>query len=302
MGLENLKFNLVELKSNYYVEGFVSTTDPDLYDDVVTEEAQKKILRQLLNLDITMDEDHDVWRDPKTGDSYDRPQNKIPAAKIVDAQLKELDDGTIGTWVRVMLNKDYPLFEKLLNSIKNGFVHSFSIAYNVLKETPKQIGDNILRFIDDLNVFNVGMTGVPVNPNAKFQLALKSMSNKMAEENKIAELEKQLTELKSVIDKNDSTEKIQSLEKDVAELKSSLESKSSCEETKTEMKSVAIAELKSVNETINEQSKEIAELKSTLEKLRNTPISGAQMKSQTQEQKQEIKDIDFKSLGIGGTY
>lgn len=301
MGLTDTRFNLIEVKSDngrdYYVEGFISTTDPDLYNDIVTEEAQVKILRQLLNQDITMDEDHDVWRDPETGEPHSRPQNKIPAAKVVHAELRELEDGSVGTWVKVMLNKDYPIFDKLLNSIKNGFVHSFSIAYNVIKDTPKKIGDEIFRVISDLNVFNVGITGVPVNPNAKFQLALKSLNKKMTEnkelETKVESLTTENAELKS------------QLEAAQTELKSANDAitanEASAAEKAAELKSVSesttkeLAELKSKVESHDKLLEEVAELKSTLEKVRSTPATGAEIKSQTQAA-QEASEVSFVSL------
>ena len=51
----------IELKSengNLYVQGYVSTTDPDKYNDIVSEKGQLDIANQLKKEHITMDLDH----------------------------------------------------------------------------------------------------------------------------------------------------------------------------------------------------------------------------------------------------
>jgi len=305
MGPTDTKFNLIEVKSeagrNYFIEGFVSTTDPDLYNDIVTEEAQKVILRQLLNQDITMDDNHDVWVNPSTGEKYDRPQNKIPVAKVEKAELRELEDGSVGTFVRVKLNNNYPKFKETLGSIKDGFLHSFSIAYNVTKQSMKKMGDTTFRVIDDLNIFNVGITGVPVNNNATFQLALKSINNKMAEEiqteelqTKVDTLSQENTELKSQIETKDAELKSQSEKLEALEVATSDEN--------VELKSVSDAqekeliELKSKFDKIDAIEKEVTELKSVFEKVRATPMNGAELKSQSNNATVAAGVIDFKEL------
>jgi len=304
MGPTDTKFHLIEVKSesgrNYFIEGFVSTTDPDLYNDIVTEEAQKSILHQLLNRNITMDEDHDVWRDSNTGESFDRPQNKIPAAKVEKAELRDVGDGSTGTFVRVKLNKNYPRFKALLGSIKEGFVHSFSIAYNVLKDSPKRIGEETFRVIDDLNIFNVGITGVPVNNNAKFQLALKSLNIKMSEENNIEEmqtkidsLEKENTEFKSLIDAKDA--ELKSLNEKVEASETSVKEKNAEFKSVSEAKEKELTELKSKFDKVEALEKQVAELKSFQEKVEKTPINGAELKSQVPSQI-VASEVNFKSL------
>lgn len=201
MGHSDTQFQVVEVKSdsgkNYYLEGFVSTTDPDLVHDVVTEEAQRSILSQLKNMNITVDDDHDSHRDNKTGKVFDRTKNKIPLALIEHAELRETSKGSTGVWVRALLNKDYPLFEQYLNSIKKGFVHSFSIAYKVTNFIKETIGSTMYRIINGLNILNIGATGAPVNNNATFDLDLKSFNKMVEEEKKSIQLEAEMKELKS---------------------------------------------------------------------------------------------------------
>lgn len=299
MGVQAIKFKLVEVKaginSEHFVEGFVSTSDPDLFDDVVTPEAQEKILSQLVNFDITMDDDHDTWRDPKTGEEFSRPQNKIPVAQIVHAELRELEDNSVGTWVRVQLNKNYPFFDKVLNSIREGFLHSFSIAYNVIDKAFEKVGQKTLRIIKDLVVFNAGITGIPVNTNAKFQLALKSINKMGNQENKPKEDPNPQDDKEDVSKEN---EDLKTQLKSVQEELDSIKSVRSTEKKSLETSEAKFSELKSQVDELSTLKKEFAELKSIVEKVKNTPINSAQMKSLPQD-KSTATEIDFKSL-IGG--
>ena len=296
------KFKLIEVKSSgdFFIEGLVSTPDPDDYNDVVTTSAQVSIDNQLKNFDITMDLEHEEWIDPVTGIRHERKQDKIPVALIVDSKVTEN-----GTFVRAMLNKAHPMFDNILQSIKKGFLHSFSIAYDVTKREIRNIGKKTFRFIEDLVISNIGITGNPVNKKATFKIALKSISKKMAEENKLADLEIQVKELKSQVE---NTEKFEALEKEVAELKAANEAmtkrlkaeEESDDEKKEDKEMKSKAELKSLTESYDKkfeaQANEIKELKSVLEKVRKTPIQGAQLKSQ--QETATLSDISMAGLMV----
>ena len=164
-------FPNLELKSENgkkYIEGYVSTKDPDKYNDIVTEQGQKQIYSQLKGNKITMDFEHEEYVDLDSNKRHSRKQNKIPLAKVNEVKLDNK-----GTWVKAELNQDYPMFEKVYNSIKNGFIHSFSIAYNAIN--PKIINRNGVeyRLLDALNITNIGITGNPVNDVATFKVAFK---------------------------------------------------------------------------------------------------------------------------------
>lgn len=293
------QFKLFELKSengdkDYFIEGYISTTDPDFVNDIVDEEGQAATFRELNGADITMDLDHDEWRDLETGEVYDGKKNKLPIARVVDKRLDRK-----GTWVRAKLNKYHPKFkDEILPSIKDKFLHSFSIAYNVVKGFDKVINNVKHRVIQDLKLANIAITGNPVNKNATFNIALKALDKKMAEENKYQELETQFTELKS---------QKESLEKELAEIKG-MDYKKKYEEMKAKYDEMmkekednkkkaetkSMTELKSVQETIESQKKEIADLKSVVDKIRETPATSAGAKQPAQPQ--EVADINFKSL------
>jgi phage head maturation protease len=164
-----------------FVEGYISTIDADDYNEVVTMHAQEKILKACLNQTITMDVEHDEFIEGNQ--VLAKPKNtKIPVAKIVEATMKAK-----GVWVKAEINQDSGAFKKVWGSIKNNFLHSFSIAFAPLKAITKSVNGVATKFIDDLNLINVTLTGSPVNTNATFvpvmKAAIKSMDNTMVEEN-----------------------------------------------------------------------------------------------------------------------
>jgi phage head maturation protease len=160
----------VELKGEkkYFIEGFISTTDPDLSNEVLTLKAQEDIVKQCLNNSITMDVEHEEWY--KEGRVQNKPSNtRIPVAKIVHAEIK----GN-GVWVKAEINQHSDRFKNIWGSVKEGFLHSFSVAFYPLAAVTKTVGNQVMRFIDSLSLVNVTLTGSPVNPNATFTPVMKA--------------------------------------------------------------------------------------------------------------------------------
>jgi len=190
---EPFHYSEVTLKGEkkYYVEGFVSTIDPDLKNEIVDMEGQRDILTQIKGNIITMDIDHEEWfelsggvQNPENTDSkvLNSPKGKnLPVAKIVEAELRAQ-----GVWVKAEINKHLPDFNSVWGSIKDRFLHSFSIAFYPVKAITKSIGGIAYTFISALKLVNVTLTGCPVNPSATFipimKAALKSEGIKVTEE------------------------------------------------------------------------------------------------------------------------
>jgi len=152
---DTLTFSTAELKGEKeaFVTGYISVPEVDLYDDIVTVKAMESMLKQIKESVITIDYEHEAWRDDNS---------ILPAAKIVDAKV---DDR--GLWIKAILNKNSPKFKALWGSIKDGFVNAFSIAFQPLKTVTKAIGDVTVRLIDELKLLNVAFTGAPVNQGAR---------------------------------------------------------------------------------------------------------------------------------------
>jgi hypothetical protein len=158
-------FSEVALKGekNYFVEGYVSTVDRDKSGEILDEEAQEDLARQLENETITMDLEHESWYDDD-GHILPKPKNtRVPVAKVVSVERKER-----GTWVKAMLNKNLTNFGEIWGSIRDGFLKAFSVAFY-----PVAKNNNV---VSRLNLVNITLTGSPVNPNATFMATMKSAS------------------------------------------------------------------------------------------------------------------------------
>jgi HK97 family phage prohead protease len=151
---DQITFSKTELKGEKqaYVTGYISVPDVDLYDDVVTTKAMDSMLKQIQDSVITIDYEHEAWRDDNS---------LLPVAKIVEAKV---DDR--GLWVKAILNRHSPKFKALWGSIEDGFINAFSIAFKPLKTVEKTLGGTTVRLIDELKLLNVAFTGAPVNRGA----------------------------------------------------------------------------------------------------------------------------------------
>jgi len=160
---EGFLWSEVNLKGvkDYYVEGYASTIDKDLSGEIVDIKAQNALLNQILNNNITLDVEHSEWYD-ENRKILSRPKNtSIPVAKVVSAELREK-----GVWIKAKINPHIPSFRSIWNSIKDGFLSAFSIAFYPVAKT-----GNI---ISDLNLVNITLTGSPVNQGATFNAVMKS--------------------------------------------------------------------------------------------------------------------------------
>jgi len=148
-------------EKKYYVEGYASTIDEDKAGEILDMQAQQDILNQIQNENITMDIEHGEWYD-EAGNILQRPKNqKIPVAKIVYAEMRPK-----GVWVKAQINTNLGSFNEVWGSIKDGFLKAFSIAFYPVRKAGK--------VISNLNLVNVTLTGSPVNPNATFNVSMKS--------------------------------------------------------------------------------------------------------------------------------
>jgi len=261
------KLSETELKSEkkLHLEGFISTTKKDSNNDIVSEKGQLSLVSQIKErikngTHVTMDLDHESYERDKNDPLKTTGVilNKIPVALIDDVELVRVD-GITKTKVKATVNEDHPLYESIKRSIKNNYLHSFSIAYKVIDGFIDVVDGVKTRILDDVVIRNIGMTGVPVNDDAGFQVSLKSYIKKMEQEEQIKNLTESMTELKSNLESKDTV---------IAELKSQLEESTTKVDGKFE--ALGVAELKSQLEKNTESLKEVTELKSKVETLETT--------------------------------
>lgn len=153
---DSIAFARVETKSgeSFYIEGYISTGEKDLYNDVITRAAMEDMVAQLKSKKVKLDVEHESWR----GGS----PNIVPIGMIEDARLDAK-----GVWVKAKLNSHSGRFTEVWSSIKDGFLDAFSIAYKATKAVKKNINGVVVRVLDGLELLNVALTGNPVNPECR---------------------------------------------------------------------------------------------------------------------------------------
>jgi len=255
----------LELKNegeNFFVEGYISTSDLDQVNDIVTKACLLDMAEQMKSRTIKFDVEHESFRG-KSNLDMEINKTKIPVAKTDDFLMDKK-----GIKVRAMLNPFSPRFEEVKGSIDGGFLDAFSIAYVPVKSVIEERNGLKVRLLDKINLLNVAFTGNPVNTEARmtnvFAKSLEFLEEqdnihrsdklnlnggkKMTEETKDIEVTKEITKEVKSDEEEDETEEV--IEED---------------EDDTEVKSLKL-EVKSLNDKIDAQAKDIAEMKATLKK------------------------------------
>jgi HK97 family phage prohead protease len=256
---DTLTFSTTELKGEKqaYVTGYISVPEVDLYNDLVTMHAMKSLLKQIKESTITVDYEHEAWRDDNS---------ILPVAKIVEAKV---DDR--GLWVKCLLNKNSPKYKALWGSIKDGFINAFSIAFQPLVTVEKSMGGVTVRLIEELKLLNVAFTGAPVNKGAILtEFGMKSVMLKAIEDSEI--MGEQVVVPKKLLSKL-MEEKNMVEETKVEEVPEVTESESEIKETEEPVVEETQVEESEVEEKALEEQKNsqlISELKAMLEEQKKT--------------------------------
>jgi len=184
---EPISFGQIQEKSEkkFFVEGFISTSDRDLVDDIVTDGALDSMMEQLKSRVIKLDFEHDSFRGD-TDIEKEINKTKMPLAKAVDfMRVKDLENNGVkvrwefnDTWKKFDSKGDVVMdFPDIRKNIERGFYDAFSIAFIPTKSSFKQLRDGTkLRLLDGMNVLNVALTGNPINPgSSQTNVFLKSL-------------------------------------------------------------------------------------------------------------------------------
>jgi HK97 family phage prohead protease len=278
---DNCSWEEVETKAGkkFYVTGYISTKDIDLYNELVTEGAMKEMLEDLKTKSIKLDVEHEAWR---------KSSNTIPIGKIVDANY----DG-YGIFVKAEINNSSPVFKEVWGSIKEGYLDAFSIAYKALKKVTKVVNGVTVTLLKSLELLNVAITGNPVNPKCRMtNVFMKSLEDleelKMTEEKQ--ETPKEEAPVEAPVEAKEApveAPKEAPVEEKPAEAPVEAPAEKPAEAAPVEEKSVDIkAELKSRDDII-------AELKSKVEELEKV-INKPQMKALAEETPAVVEEAGTK--------
>lgn len=153
---DTVSFYEIEEKGQkeFYIEGYISTKALDLLNDIVTDECMEDMVMQIKSGSIKLDIEHETIH----GENLDI----IPAGRIIDAKKDNR-----GVWVKAILNKACGRFKEIWGSVKSGMLDAFSIAFKPIQAITKSIQGKMVRLLHKVTLVNVGLTGNPVNPEAK---------------------------------------------------------------------------------------------------------------------------------------
>jgi len=260
----------LELKSegeNFFVEGYISTSDLDLVNDIVTKACLLDMAEQMKTRVIKFDVEHESFRGKSKLD-VEINKTLIPVAKVDDF----LVDKT-GLKVRSMLNRHSPRFEEVKGSIEDGFLDAFSIAYVPVKTAIQEKNGEQIRMLDKINLLNVAYTGNPINTTSKMtNVFAKSLEflKEQEDHNHLSNDTIKLQEVKNMSEENKETTEKPAEETEKTEPEATEETKD--EETKPEEskeeepKEEENAEVKALTEKVNVLEKSLAEVKAVLKK------------------------------------
>lgn len=188
----------------YYVEGYISTGDQDLVNDVVTKSCMDNMLSQFNERTIKLDFEHESFRG-KNQFETEAAKTRLPLGKSID-KYKD-DKGVIVKWE---LNPDWKKFDSngnvvlsfkdVWNNIKNKFLDAFSIAYVPTKTSMQSFNGKSIRLLDGVNLLNVALTGNPVNPGATMSKVFAKSLDYIIEEENNMEFDYNDLEIKSIIE------------------------------------------------------------------------------------------------------
>jgi len=140
-------------EKNWYIEGFIATTDQDTEDDIIKEDALRKaaqILKEKYNTVL-----------------YNHDRNRA-IGRVIDAQVKDTPWGSKGLWVKILISKtEIEIWQK----IQEGVLSKFSIGAFAVREPVYVTNENGEKVVDhyeiiDLFPFECSLVSIPANPNA----------------------------------------------------------------------------------------------------------------------------------------
>jgi len=202
---------------NYWVEGYISTHDMDLVNDIVTKSCMDSMLNQFDGRSIKLDFEHETFRgnDPI---SKEAAKTRMPLGKAVEKTIDRK-----GISVKWQMNPTWKKFDEKGNvvmsfkdvwqNIEDGYFDAFSIAYVPTRTQSIEREGKSIRMLDDVNLLNVALTGNPINPAAKMG-AVMAKSLEFMKSQETEEINMSEVEIKGALDR---------LDEAVDELKSKIE-------------------------------------------------------------------------------
>jgi len=242
----------------YYVTGYISTSDLDSVNDIVTKECLMDMVKQLKSRTIKLDIEHEAYRKDPT---------IVPIGKITEAKLDEK-----GIWIKAELNRHSSRFKEVWGSIQEKMLDAFSITFKPLQHIDKEINGITTRMLYAIKLLNVALTGNPANEMATMTGAFTKSLDLIKEDKKMAN--------------GDEEEQ----PKEGEEQPDTSEAKKSAEEVEV----VEKKDLKSLSETIESLKEEVNGIKESIEKQTETKDVKEKLEADIKVLTDELADIKKK--------
>ncbi|HUU87360.1 MAG TPA: hypothetical protein VMX17_06370 [Candidatus Glassbacteria bacterium] len=282
-----LNVNIVNLKGeeHLFVEGDISTNDIDFVNDIMTENCQKSMQKQILERNMKLDLEHEAFK----GDNDEEKEinkTKIPAGKIIDATVKDLGKGRFSTSVKCEINRFNPNYNTIKGNLVEKYLDAFSVAFLPTDISYEEKEGKSIRMLNDVILLNVAMTGNPCNTKAQMSEVFTKSMDALEEYKKRKALDPGVQSQLVVKNKSHSIEK----SKDITKLHT--KNSKMTEKTQEELE----AENEESSENVEGKSLEMlksisADLKSMKEKYDVVAKDNVSMKEAQAEMKSELSKI-----------
>lgn len=162
-----MRVDVVEEKGEQkiFLEGFLSTSDLDLVNDIVTKSCLESMKTQILDRNIKLDIEHESFR----GSSIEEREinkTRIPAGRFIDAAVESLGNSRWGLRVKAVLNRFHPRYSEIKGNVTDRMLDAYSIAFIATKARKENVSGKSVRFLDDVALLNAALTGNPINTEA----------------------------------------------------------------------------------------------------------------------------------------
>lgn len=203
---DKLNFKTVQGKKGpeYWIEGYISTGDLDLVNDIVTKKCMDSMLAQFGMRSIKLDFEHETFRG-KNEMEAEANKTRIPLGKAMNKDKDQ--EGVKVSW---KLNDTWKKFDEKGNvvmtfsdiwkNVEEEYYDAFSIAYVPTKTVMIERDGKTIRLLDDINLLNVALTGNPINPMATMTSVMAKSLEFLKDQEEVDPADMTLMEVKSQID------------------------------------------------------------------------------------------------------
>lgn len=155
--------SIKEEGGEFYSEGFIATTHPDrardqkegFVGDILSVESLKQIVNFINNSVATI---KNIGSTRTVSERHDwimaNDPNLEPAGMAVPpAELREMDGGNYGVWVKTHHNKEHPDYKSIIYKVQNGYYPGYSIEYEMGDYSPIEYDGQRFRFLKSIKNF-----------------------------------------------------------------------------------------------------------------------------------------------------